>query len=329
MGTVVGWALRHPIWLIGTLGGAYCFVLVIWALWPPRRPAVEIISVRQGDIVDFRQIIYGTVRNPKAPLQLLVQPAKEGRWHPQWKPEIHRNSWRVKCQFGNADSPAGSSYTVIAISGHVVDEVLSKLPDGGIRSEAVRVQRSAKHPAEYAPGVYLGLIRHPFKVDDWMPYTSKAGTVAVQQDDSIRFTGRWENGSRYPREDTTLGPATIFGLRFRPEGEVSFYAHFRSATVLINSRFPDWVLDQVEFRVPLPPSMLKRSWHTLFIFLPSVEQVIKKRLDILQRFSVRGNLDISHVWCLRELHELPVEFLEGAILLSPPLNDYFGQVARQ
>jgi hypothetical protein len=302
IGIVIMWILTHPLWLIGMLGGGYCVILVVWALLPRRRPAVEIINVRQGDTVDYRQVICGAVRNPKVPLQLFVQPLKEGRWYPQWKPEIYGKYWRAMCQFGSADSSGGGSYTVIAISGHVVDGVLSRLPDSGTKSEPVRVQRSPKQTAEYAPGIYLGRTRHPFKVDEWMPYTPKTGTVTIEQDYSIRFTGRWENGSRYPREDTTLGPATIFGLRFKPGDEVNFYAHFRSVTVFLSSRFPEWGLDQAEFRVALPPSMLERSWHTVFLFLPSLEQSIRKRLDNLQRFSVRGSLNISpiHEQCFRD-----------------------------
>ncbi len=314
------WTFAHPIWSIAFFMGFYSFVLVVWALLPARRPALEIVSLRHDDLVDYRQVVYGIVRNPKKSLQLVVY-SPDKKWYPQGAPEFDRNNWRALCYFGSVTSAPGKSYKVVAISGaSEIHEALSELPKDGLKSEAVTVQRSTMPPVQSAPGIYLGRIRNAFKADDWASYTSRAGVV-VERDDSLHFSGTWENGFRYPREDTTLTPATTFGLRFKPDGEVNFYVHFRSVTLFINSRFSDWGIPQgqAEFRVPLPSSMLDRGWHTVFVFLPCLEQVMRKPLDVVQRFSVRGNLSISHVWCLSHLDELPVLFLGGAIVLSPPV----------
>lgn len=315
------WAIAHPVWLIVVFVGFYSFVLVVWALSPTRRPAVEIISLAQDELVDYQQVVHGTARNPNRSLQLFVH-SPDKKWHPQWAPEFNHNNWRARCQFGSATSPAGNSYTVVAVSGaNAIRDALSELPKEGVKSEIVTVRRSTTPPVQSAPGIYLGRIRRPLKADEWVSYTPKAGRVS-EEDGSLQFSGTWENGFRYPREDTALTPATILGLRFKPAGEVNFYAHFRSNTLLINSRFSDWGIPQGqnEFRVPLPPTMLGTGWHVAFIFLPCLEQVTARSLDVLERFSVRGNLSISHVWGLSQLDQLPVSFLTDAIVLSPPVG---------
>ena len=72
---------------------------------------------------------------------------------------------------------------------------------------------------------------------------------------------------------------------------MNFYAHFRDAVLLFNSRFDSWGLQQEpkEFRVPLPTSILDNNWHVVLVFLPCLEQMFGKRFELVQRFSVRGN----------------------------------------
>ena len=57
----------------------------------------------------------------------------------------------------------------------------------------------------------------------------------------------------------------------------------------------------------------------MLLFLPTVEQILGKRLDILQRFSVRGNLWVSHIGCWQALDEVPSELLRHGMMLIPPL----------
>jgi hypothetical protein len=114
----------------------------------------------------------------------------------------------------------------------------------------------------------------------------------------------------------------MLGFRFKSDGEVAFYAHFRNGTVLlINSRHPDWSVGvpKEEFRVPLPPQTYNTKWQVVFLHLSSVEQMAKAKFDVVTRFSVRANLTLSHIWCVEKLSDLPVAFLEGAVILEPPI----------
>ena len=318
--TAAQWALAHPLWLLALLGGCYCSALVVWALLPSPRAQVEIVSLRQNDPVDYRQVVYGIVKNVRTPFQLFVY-SPDNIWYPQWDPQINGHNWRAQCQFGNVSSPSGGAYTIVAISGEGrVQSGVRELPKG-IRSEPIKVWRSATPAVQSESGIYFGRRRLSLKASEWTSYTPNAGTV-MEADNSIRFCGKLENGFRYPREDTDLTPAGILGFRFQAEGDVNFYAHFRSTTLYFNTRFADWgsPSGESEFRVPLPAKVLNKDWHIVFIFLSCIEQLTGKRIDVLQRFSVRGNLTVSHLWCLNNLDELPANYLGGAIMLNPPMT---------
>jgi len=166
---------------------------------------------------------------------------------------------------------------------------------------------------EYESGLYAGRVRKPFRAEDWIPYTDKHGHVA-DLDGSVQFRGTLENGFRYPGQDSDLIPTRIFGLRFRPNGDLNFYAHFRATTLYFSSRFSKWeIVDKEgEYRVPIRASMLSDKWHSMFLYLPCLEERTGKSLDALKRISVRGNLQLSHVWCLEHLRDLPVQYLWDA-----------------
>lgn len=320
--SAIGWTITHPFGLIAVSVGCYCFVLVMWAVsWPARRPAVEIVSLRDEEIVEHQQTVHGVVRSRNAPVQVFVY-ATDKRWYPQRPVGVDQFKWRARCYFGTLTAPPGTPFKVVAIAnGDPADAPLSEIPKNGERSAIVTVRRSATIPVESVPGIYLGRNRRPLK-DGWVPYTTKVGVL--EGSDSVRFVGTWENGWRYPREDTqSLAPVMVLGLRFRAEGDVNFYAHFRESVILLNSRFDSWGLQQEpkEFRVPIPASTLDNNWHVVLLFLPCLEQMFRKRFELVQRFSVRGTLWLSHLWCLQNLGDLPTSFLREAVLIHPPVSE--------
>ena len=96
----IEWTVAHPVGLIATLVGCYCFVLVMWAVsWPARRPAVEIVSLRDEDSVEYQQTVHGVVKRRNMPVQVFVCPPDK-KWYPQWPVGVDQFKWRVKCQFG-------------------------------------------------------------------------------------------------------------------------------------------------------------------------------------------------------------------------------------
>jgi hypothetical protein len=233
------WAASHPILFFLASVVSYCTAIVVWALLSGlRRPPLEIVSLCDGEAVEYQQTVYGVTRRPKAPVQLLVFSGND-KWHPQWKTELDDYRWRGKCQFVDENSPPGSSFKVVAVSSSTeICEPVAVIPSGAKCSEIIRVSRSGTAPQQEHPGIYFGRTRRTLN-DGWVPYTSQVGTLETTN--TVTFKGKRENGWRYPREENQdLGPLVILGLRFKPEGEVNFYAHFRgSLTLLINSRFSD------------------------------------------------------------------------------------------
>jgi len=318
----LGWTKDHPYLSCTTIIGAICFVLVVWAIFPRRNPSPVIVSPWKDDLVNHWQYVYGTVRRPKDPLQVFVY-SPDKRWYPQGDPQIHGNSWRALCYFGNFSTTPGTTFEVAAISGGTkVGDAAFDLPAVGIRSTNVRFRRSAVPAEETRPGIYYGRTRQPHVANEWAPYTAKIGRVAVDVDNALRFNGVFDQGFRYPIEDKPLRPARLIGFRFQSDGDVVFYAHLRTTVLKFDSRYPEWGFPKdglQEYRVPLPSSVLSQGWHTFFLFLPSLEQHAKCQMDVWHRLSVRGNLVLSHVWVLTALDELPISFLGGASLVSPPL----------
>ena len=209
---------------------------------------------------------------------------------------------------------AGAVITVVAVSGaKPTEQKLAELPRDGVRSTPIIVKRSAIPGVEYEPGLYAGRTRKPLKAEDWVSYTDKDGRV-TDFNGSVQFRGAFENGFRYPEKESDLIPTRILGLRFKANGELNFYVHFRDTVLYFTSRYSEAKMDQQgnEYRVPLSPSMLSQDWHTIFLYLPCLEQRIDRHLDTLTRISVRGNLLLSHVWCLERLRDLPVHHLYDA-----------------
>lgn len=317
--SLMRWTVSNPWTFLLILSVCYCLAVIGWAAISAKsRPPLEIVSLRDGDSVEYRQMVFGVRRGRRASVQLLVFSGE--RWHPQWRAELYDNKWRAKCQFGDVNSRLGSTFRIVAISSATqISEPIVELPRKAKRSEILNVNRSASPPVQTDCGIYLGRIRTPI-TEGWVSYTTHVGTI--EGNDMITFKGVWDNGWRYPRQDgQRLSPLVILGLRFKPNGEVNFYAHFRGPVVLyISSRFSDWGVPngEQEFRVPLPASALANKWHTIFIYLPCVEQILKRSLDVIERFSVRGNLSVSHIWCVERLQELPISFLVDATMLCPP-----------
>ena len=213
--------------------------------------------------------------------------------------------------------------------------VPARVPEASdaVRSEVMNSANSQPSDAlasPSAPGIYIGKTRKRI-TDHWITYAQTGGRI--EQTETVTFRGTWNNGWRYPEtDDGLIAPSSLFGFRFRAEGEVNFYIHLRdSATILINTRQSDLGIPkgQQEFRIPLPASVLSNDWQVVLVSLRAVELISLASeaqnqhktllpttgLRTIQRFSIRGNLCLSHIWCLQSLAEFPPEFLPDARLL--------------
>lgn len=201
-----------------------------------------------------------------------------------------------------------------------------------VRSQTSTVSRTATASTAVAVantrGIYIGNVRQPDT--PWVTYTPQHGALTTESD-SIRFQGVFDNGWRYPEHDDEFFARTAFlGLRFKPQGEVVFYAHFRgSSAIVISTRCSGWGIDSVhnEFRVPLPAEVSgNQQWQVVLLRIPAIQliqaackspasTILVGSVGGIYRFSVRGSLRLSHIWCLEDLAQLPSEFLPGSIML--------------
>ncbi len=104
-------------------------------------PRIEILDPREGNAVEFRQTVRGTVRPLGTPLQLLLLAG--GNWYPQWSVKMDGERWTAMCQFGSQGSKAGGRYRLMAISGARIEKATPEngLPDNIVRSQPVNVVR--------------------------------------------------------------------------------------------------------------------------------------------------------------------------------------------
>lgn len=306
--------IQNPSWILIGLLAPFPILFGLSFLLPKMPPPIEIISHQSGDLVDHKQIIAGITRKSKSLVQVFVRPQGEHKWYRQGSGSLNQRIWRVNCHFGSFQCPAGQSFDVVAVSGaKPTEEHLMELPTEGVKSAPVTLRRSPIIGLEYEPGLYSGRTRKILKPEDWLSYTNKDGRV-TNLDGALQFRGAFENGFRYPPQDSELIPARMLVVRFKPDGEINFYAHFRDAILYFTSRHAGEKPNQYgdEYRISLPPSLLTKNWQTVFLYLPCLEHRIGKHLDTLKRISVRGNLVLSHFWCVERLRDLPMQHLYNA-----------------
>jgi hypothetical protein len=136
------WAGSNPVLFAVVLGMSYCVAVTLWTqLSPDEKPRLAIVSVWNDDPVTFQQEVSGVLADTNAPVELRVYAGNT--WHRQWPVKFQGDRWRGKCQFGDAQSPAGGAYKVVAISpkGQLADKI-AELPSRGVKSEVISVVRS-------------------------------------------------------------------------------------------------------------------------------------------------------------------------------------------
>lgn len=152
------WVHQYATALMWTAAVTVAAIIAYWDRIPHRRssaghaaphadakesvglPKLEIVSVRTNDTVAFTQEIFGTA-TPGIPVELRVFAG--GVWHGQRPAEIAAGKWQAICQFGNAESPAGGRYRLIALSpDRRLPDKLAEIPADIPQSEVISVVRS-------------------------------------------------------------------------------------------------------------------------------------------------------------------------------------------
>jgi hypothetical protein len=140
-----GWPIIVILAIVAYVVGAFVWAMMA-ALRAPIKSAagdgaVSIISLRNGSMVQLRQVVQGTATNPGDGVEVWVT-GGSGWWR-QWTAEISGNTWRVKCQFGDENTKSGDKFKVVAISGVEASEKLgSELPKHKGESKTLSVRRA-------------------------------------------------------------------------------------------------------------------------------------------------------------------------------------------
>ncbi|MGP8107253.1 MAG: hypothetical protein ACLQLE_15350 [Desulfobaccales bacterium] len=157
--TILKWTANNAIEFLIMLGIAYCLIVIIGAQLskepetiageepaePESLPVLEILSHKNGNNVNFRDIVSGTIGIPDSSVQVFVYSGND-YWYRQREVFPTNNYWEVECQFGDENSSLPSQYKIAAISpAQKVPRRIAVLPSGpGItQSKEVRVVRSS------------------------------------------------------------------------------------------------------------------------------------------------------------------------------------------
>jgi hypothetical protein len=142
MTLAVNWAGSNPVLFAVVLAVSYCLAVILWAQSSSNgKPQLEIVSVWNEDQVAYQQEVSGVLADSKAPIEVLVYAGNV--WHRQLPVKVQGNRWRGKCQFGDAKSPAGTRYKIVAIAPRrQLDKKIAELPSDALKSEIISVVRS-------------------------------------------------------------------------------------------------------------------------------------------------------------------------------------------
>lgn len=90
--------------------------------------------------VPHRVTFHGRVR-PKRPVQVYVF-SQDGRWYKQFPATVKGSKWHTDVCCGFPESPSGSKYSVVAVTGpHVEPNRLEDFPEGVMLSNIAVVER--------------------------------------------------------------------------------------------------------------------------------------------------------------------------------------------
>lgn len=172
-------------------------------------------------------------------------------------------------------------------------------------------------------GVYLGRARIDIAYG-WQRYAGDSRTFEVCGG-YLSIGHSFDDGFRYPPDDSLSAPWQYFGFRIRRTYDVHMYAVLRHLDGSFGKIYASSVLDSWgftsdptdEFRVPLGP-LPKGRWHVVIIDMRSLEREFESPVQAIAGFRVRGPLQLSHIWCVEALTQIPSKYRSAGTLISYP-----------
>ena len=173
------------------------------------------------------------------------------------------------------------------------------------------------------PGVYISGTKFDI-FNGWVRYTGSGDNFLINRN-SITIGKSFDDGFRYPPNDSLNAPWKYWGFRIRPKNNIWIYAVIKNLNdetekILVSSQGSNWgyiANPKDEFVIPIS-KMGKDKWCNIFVDLKSIEIDLRSPIKSIIGFKARGPLELSHIWCLNNINEIPDTVKNDYKLISYP-----------
>jgi hypothetical protein len=174
-----------------------------------------------------------------------------------------------------------------------------------------------------ASGIYVGGSKLPIDIG-WQRYAGDPSHFAATSE-AVRIGESFSDGFRFPPTDSLSSPCRYWGFRVLRTDEIAFYARVQLVDsterfLVASTRSGAWGYQAHpadEFVVPIP-SLPKNTWKTVIIDIRSIESQTGGAIRHVSGLRARGPIELSHVWCVASLDEIPDTWRSGALMVAYP-----------
>lgn len=201
-----------------------------------------------------------------------------------------------------------------------------------ITNTAVHIDRLRRKPvpefseltvsAGALSGIYRGNERNV--LGGWQRYSGNPNSFREGKN-YISVGNAFEDGFKYPPSDSFDAPFHYWGFRLKHTQGVHIYAvvscaNGRTYKVYVSSEANQWGFishPADEFVIPAS-SILSNIWQVAIVNVSSLEKQFESPIRAIVGFRARGPLMLSHIWCVKNLAQIPKSFAANAIQLIYP-----------
>ena len=192
-----------------------------------------------------------------------------------------------------------------------------------VNLEASSLAKDVSISSEISMGFYVGFNKKDI-TSGWLRYDGDPQTIEIH-DGYVSIGYSYIDGFRYPHDDSLSAPWQYWGFRIRCVNDVNIYAVLRlfdgsSKKIYVSSMHNSWGFTSEpidEFRVPLR-HIPKNEWIVIIIDISSLESEFEYPAKTIIGIRVRGPLQLSHMWCVKEVTQIPDKYSSIAIHISYP-----------
>ena len=210
---------------------------------------------------------------------------------------------------------------------HLIDQIAAatgvQVERSLIEKESSLLTKKVSSSNDLSMGFYAGLNRKDITTG-WERYGGNLQFPDVCKD-YLSFGSSSNNAFRYPPDDTLNAPWQYWGFRIRSTFDVHIYVVIRLIEgtirkIYASSNHNSWGFTgnpTDEFRVPLE-RIPNGKWQVIIVDVQSLEDDFPQPIKTIIGARVRGPLQLSHIWCVKDLKQIPNKFRSIAKLISYP-----------